>query len=136
MRTREDIISEIQRVAKLLASNRVSQDDFEKHGQMSLNGVTYVFGSWNRAIEAAGLEVWEPAKHRADRALSDAELMDEIIRLTRELRKPPSDREMGSIGMFSPKPYVKRWGTFARGRQAAYDALGYPELPTSSVKSK
>lgn len=133
MREQEEIVVELQRVARLLASNRVSQDDYEKHGSMSVSGICYVFGSWNRAIVAAGLEPYDPST--ADRPKTEVlELMEEIIRVTVELGKRPSDREMASFGKFSPKPYVKRWGTFAKGREAAYEALGFPQLPEKSNK--
>ena len=124
MRTREEIIAEIQRVAKHLGSECVSQSDFERHGTMSVSGITYVFGSWNRAIRAAGLK---PFASSPRNQISDAELMQEVIRLTRELGKIPSDREMGSHGRYCPRPYVKRWGTFAKARTAAYESLGFPE---------
>jgi hypothetical protein len=128
MRTQEQMIAEIQRVAKLLGANRVSQDDFEKHGEMSLSGVTYHFGSWNRAIEAAGLEVYDRQAAMSVPILSDSELLEEIIRLTRELGKRPTEREMGAFGRFSPKPYSDRWGTFAKARDVAYVELGMPEI--------
>ncbi len=85
------------------------------------------FGSWNRAIEAAGLEPITDfvPEHKK---ISDEELMTEVIRLTKELGKKPSDREMQALGRFSPRPYVKRWGSFAKGREAAYQKLGFPKF--------
>jgi hypothetical protein len=125
MRSKKEIVAEIHRIAKLLGADRVSQNDFEKHGSISVSGVTYVFGSWNRAIKVAGLETFEPTMRAK---VSDDELMQEVIRLTRHLGKAPSDRKMASFGRFSPKPYVKRWGTFVKGRTAAYDAFGFPDV--------
>ena len=65
--------------------------------------------------------------------------MYEIIRLTKELGKKPSDREMQALGKFSPRPYIKRWGSYAKGREIAYQKLGFPNLgntTTSSVQSQ
>lgn len=132
VRTKEEVIAAIQDVAKQLASERVSQDDFEKLGSMSVSGVTYVFGSWNRAVIAAGLIPYEPSERKPN-ATPDQELMEEIIRLTRELGKRPSDREMSSFGRYSPKPYVKRWGSYTKGREAAYEQLGFPDLSSDSA---
>ena len=127
MREKDEIVAELVRVAKFLASDQVSQTDFDKHGNMSVSGVCYVFGSWNRAIEAAGLIPFEFGPGEARHAITpDIDLMEEVVRLTKELRKRPTDREMASFGKYSPRPYVKRWGTYAKGREAAYEKLGFP----------
>ncbi len=54
--------------------------------------------------------------------------MAEILRLTEQLGKVPSGPEMNALGRFSEKPYKKRWGSFAKGRDTAYVALGFPIL--------
>jgi hypothetical protein len=65
MREQQEITAELQRVAKLLASNRVSKSDYDKHGRMSVSGICYIFGSWNRAIVAAGLEPFKKGREAA-----------------------------------------------------------------------
>jgi len=127
MNKKEQIISEIRRVSDKLGTQHLTRRDFQRNSKKSSSTVCSVFGSWNRAVKESGLNpvtdfVPEPNE------ISDDELMEEVIRLTKELGKKPSDREMQALGKFSPKPYIKRWGSFAKGRDASYQKLGFPEL--------
>ncbi len=120
------VIAEIQRVARLLNISRLSKREFDKHHELGgLSTAGYQFGSWNRAVRAAGLEP-NPQGMGSEPVITDIELLEEIIRLHRHLGKRPSDREMGRFGKFSPKPYNDRWGTFVRAREAAYERFGMP----------
>ncbi len=127
MNKQEEIIAEIRRVSSKLGTLRLTRKDFARNSKISTPTVCHIFGSWNRAVEAAGLEpiMGFIPEHRG---FPEEELMAEVIRLTKELGKRPSDREMQALGRFSPRPYIKRWGTFAKGREAAYQKLGFPEL--------
>lgn len=126
----EQIIAEIRRISSKLCTERLTQKLFERNSKISVSTVRSVFGSWNRAIKAAG---FKPITNYVPehKEIPDIELMAEIIRLTKELGKRPSDREMQALGKFSPQPYRKRWGTFVKGREAAYRKLGFPEVDKS-----
>jgi hypothetical protein len=127
MNRQEEIVAEIKRISSKLAVSHLTQKDFARNSKTSISTVCGIYGSWNRAIEASGLEAvrhFIPEHHE----IPEQELMGEMIRLTRELRKKPSDREMQALGKFSPKPYRKRWGSFVKGREMAYRKLGYPDL--------
>jgi hypothetical protein len=122
------VIAEIQRVAAMLGVDRLSQRDFDKHHQLAgLTTAGYQFGSWNRAVRAAGLEPYEPGGNNQGPKLDDDELLQEIIRVHRQLAKPPSEREMARFGQYSPKPYKARWGSWVAARDAAYARFGVPE---------
>ncbi len=134
MNKREQVIAEIRRVASKLDTQRLTRKDFARNSKMSTATVCNIFGSWNRAVEAAGLQpivAFVPEL----REIPDEELMAEVIRLKQELGKRPSDREMGALGRFSPRPYIKRWGSFAKGREAAYQKLGSPRLADFVAKT-
>lgn len=128
MRTKEEIIAEIRRVAKALGANLLASRDFKKHGQISLSGVKYHFGTWNEAVVAAGLEPNSNTKPKKKPKYSDAQLQEALINLTKTLRKKPSDTDMSSKGPYSSAVYVKRWGTWVKAREAAYAALGLPDI--------
>jgi hypothetical protein len=116
------MVSEIRRVAAELGVMSLSQSQFDQHHQ--LGGVStagYQFGSWNEAVVAAGLEPIPPGCSNPEPRYSDAELLEEIIRLHREFGKPPSERLLAAKGRFSPKPYRERWGSFAKAKEAAYE---------------
>jgi hypothetical protein len=118
------VIAEIQRVADMLSVDRLSQREFDKHHQLvSLSTAGYQFGSWNRAVRAAGLEPYKSGQSNPGPKLSDDDLLQEIIRLGQQLGKDPSEREMARFGLFSPRPFKKRWGSWIAAKEAAYARL-------------
>jgi hypothetical protein len=122
------VIEEIRRVAKELGVDRLSQREFDKHHKLAgCSTAGYQFGSWNRAVRAAGLEPYEAGKNDQGPKLSDDELLREVIRVHSQLGKHPSEREMARFGQFSPKPYKDRWGSWVKARQAAYEKYGEPQ---------
>ena len=127
MNKQEQIIAEIRRVVSKINTQHLTRRDFGRNSKISTATVCNIFGSWNRAVIAAGLEqiTHFVPEHKE---IPEEDLMTEVIRLTKELGKRPSGSEMQALGKFSPKPYIKRWGTFAKGREAAYQKLGFPEL--------
>ncbi len=129
---REQVITELRRVAVKLNRKTLTKKEFLAHSNLGPQTPEYAFGSWNRAVHAAGLEpITRPVL--IPKKISDEELMSEIIELTKKLGKPPSDREMMAFGKYSTRPYVARWGSFARGREAAYQKIGCPEASRAGV---
>lgn len=124
------VVAEILRVAALIGVDRLSQREFDKHHQLAgLSTAGYQFGSWNRAVQAAGLEPYESGRRNNQAPkLSDEELLLDVIRVHGELGKPPSERELSRFGQFSMKPYKARWGSLAAARETAYARYGVPEL--------
>ena len=122
------VVAEIQRVAAMLGVDRLSQRDFDKYHQLAgLSTAGYQFGSWNRAVLAAGLEPYESGGSNQGPRLADDELLQEIIRVHQQVGKPPSEREIARFGRYSPKPYKARWGSWVAAREAAYARFGAPE---------
>jgi Homing endonuclease associated repeat len=122
------VIVEIQRVAEKLGVDRLSQDDFDTHHELTgVSTAGYQFGSWNRAVKAAGLEPYEPGPSNTGPKISDEELLLDILHVHRQLGKKPSEREMARFGRYSPKPYKDRWGSWVAARAAAYNKYGDPE---------
>jgi hypothetical protein len=123
------VVEEIQRVAAQLGVDRLSQREFDLHHQIAgCSTAGYQFGSWNRAVRAAGLEPYEAGPSNLGPKISDDELLGEIIRLHRQLGKSPSERELARFGNYSPKPYRERWGTWLLAREAAYERFGVPDI--------
>jgi hypothetical protein len=121
------VVAEIQRVAAMLGVDRLSQRQFDaSHEIAGLTTAGYQFGSWNRAVKAAGLEPYEPGASNQQAKLSDDDLLEEIVRLHRELGKTPSERELARFGQYSPKPYKARWGSWVAAKEAAYAKFGKP----------
>jgi hypothetical protein len=122
---KEKIIAEIQRVAAMINVSELSRRQFSQNSQVILSTVRYAFGSWKDALKCAGLK---PAPQPKQIKIADNELLQEIIRLTRELGKKPTEYELSSRGQFSVRPYKNRWKTFADACKIAYAQYGFPKI--------
>lgn len=123
-------IEEIRRVASKLNTESITRRDFEQNSQLSASTVEHWFGNWAKAVEAAGLVPTQ--RDYEEQILDDADLLQEIIRLTRELGKQPTSRELAAHGQFSMKPYRARWGTWSNTLKVAYAQYGLPDVDGSS----
>lgn len=90
-----------------------TREEMNEDGPHSSTPYYNEFGSWNAALEAAGLNV----HHRND--VSDDALLDELQRLDEELDRPPLWEDMESKGRYSPHTYHRRWGSWLEAREAA-----------------
>jgi len=71
------------------------------------------FGSWNRALQKAGLEVHQ------SRNVDKPELIFELKRLAKDLGHVPRQEEMRNKGNWSVKVYQERFGSWNDSLQAA-----------------
>ncbi len=103
----------------------LSQNEFKARATIDLTTVRDSFGTWNQAVEAAGLLPIPPdlSPSRRKQISGEAYLL-EIVRLTQEIGRPVTMNEMNAKGRFSQRPYIARWGSFARAREAAYELYG------------
>lgn len=125
-------VAELQRVAAHVNSRTLSRSVFAKHGTISSAAVEATFGSWNEAIAAAGLTplpqggLPKAEERRLERlgrpgatstaAVSDDELLADLLRLASELGRRPSGNQVTAKGKFSRDAYQRRWGSV----EAAY----------------
>src|SRR5271155_4134058 len=91
----------------------LTQRQFREKSRVSISTVRYTFGSWNEAVAAAGLEPVPLGglPELKKQSLPDDVYLQEIIRLTKELSRKPTDNLMNAKGRFSVKPYRDRWGS-------------------------
>ena len=125
---KREVITELKRVSEMLHSLYLSKHQFKQSSPISISTITYKFGSWKRALEEAGLPSSPPTNLITRTKITDDDLLLEIMRLTQELKKEPSEREMSAIGQYSPRPYRDRWGSFGKARQIAYARYGFPDV--------
>lgn len=137
---KSEMIADLRRVAQALETNELNQDVYSKYGKVSITTIGNRFGSWKAALEAAGLKLAIPAR----KELSDDELLTDIISVTRQLNKVPSERELAAHGKFSITPFRDRWGSFGKAKEAAYSKYGnptvlpgkqHPKPPKSMIKN-
>lgn len=124
---KQGVIAEIQRVAKLLNVSSLTRQQFEASANISATTVRRSFGSWNKAIEAAGLTPITPENQPKNYAATDEEYLQEIIRVTKVLGKRPTGAEFSTdIARYSERPYRARWGTWSNAVDEAYRVYGFP----------
>jgi len=134
---KQAIITELQRVTEKLQTSQLSKRQFNQHSKISVSTIKNAFGTWNRALEAAGIQTASPGPTSALKQpkITEDELLQEIIRLTRELGKKPSSSEMNAVGHYSDATYRRRWGSFIKAREVAYAKHGFPQIQAVQVES-
>jgi len=134
---REEIVAELRRVADLLERETFSRSEFKRHGRVSSGMVEQRFGTWNKALEAAGLVPIDRFKR-----IADSELDEEWRRVYERLGKVPTRNEFIAECRFSPWVYENRFGNWGNvvthylGPQATGSAAPRSEPDRPRVASR
>ena len=101
----DELLTDLRRVAELLAGIRVSRPQYIRHGRYGATTIHTRFGSWNKAIIAAGLSV----SHEID--ISDERLFENLLILWEYRGRQPRRTELSSPpSTISQGPYNRRFG--------------------------
>lgn len=112
--TDEQVLAELRRVVQALGKKTVTTAEYDRRGRISRYVLHRHFGSWNRALAAAGLEV----THRW--RIQPPELFENLERVWQSLGRQPACSDMARpLSVFSTGPYVARFG----GWRAALEAF-------------
>jgi hypothetical protein len=122
----EEIISEIQRVDLLVDKETLSQKDFNKNSKVYSQTVSKRFGSWKKALVAAGLEhkyteLPEIKKIRGQK-FSNEQLIAEAQRIAKQLKQESltiEDFRLYSDLLIHPESVRRRFGSWAILMKAA-----------------
>src|SRR5436190_14290568 len=113
----EEIIQDLRRVASLVGVTALSIRTYQRYGRYAHSTVKKRFGSWNRALAAAQLQLVS-VRDITDEALFD-NLREVWIALGRQPRKlelrPPLSR-------YTFSPYARRFGSLLRAFRAYTEA--------------
>lgn len=107
------LLAELRRLASEMEKTP-SEEDMRHHGNHSINTYKHRFGSWNEAIETAGLD---PNPDRRER--SREALLADIEQAADDLGRPPTRREMSEYTEFDPITYRNRFGSWNQALKAA-----------------
>lgn len=112
-------LDDLQRVHDSLDRDYMKKDLYTEKGQFSGKTVNKQFGGWIAALEEAGL----PAQEKRDRKYkySEAELEDDLRRLSDELNKRPTAADLNEHGSHAYPTYANRYGSWVD----ALDAAGF-----------
>jgi hypothetical protein len=111
--TNAHLIADLQRIATKLGTSHVPQNTYRNIGAYSSAVMKTRFGSWNKALAAAGLLT----QHRT--RLTTEELFENIIAVWTALGRQPRKREMVKpLSKFTADPYVTRFGGWLSAMKA------------------
>jgi len=109
----QELLEDLRQTAAKLERASVGQKTYRKHGSFDDSTISRRFGSWNSALEAAGL----PLINRVN--IEDADLFENILTLWQHYGRQPRRRELASPpSKISQSPYSRRfgsWGGHSRG---------------------
>ncbi len=120
-KSKEEIIFELQRVAKILSKDSFTAYEFEQASEMSRTSSALYreFGSFKKAMEAAGLTPPNVSKR-----YSDEERYENLLNVWTHYGRQPKYAEMklqpSTIG---PKAYVIRWASWSKALHAFVDQV-------------
>ncbi|WP_369333273.1 homing endonuclease associated repeat-containing protein [Haloferax sp. Atlit-4N] len=110
--SRGDVVKAIRQLAENLGRTPSSME-MDASGEFSTAVAQRLFGSWNRALRAAGFEP------RMRRNISEPILLGEIDRVVEKLGYVPSSNEFEKHSRFSLGPYWRNFGNWEDSVEAA-----------------
>jgi hypothetical protein len=116
--TEQEILDEIVRVHRILGEPAVlSSTEFALHGNFHRDTVTRRFGSWKKALNAAGIGIY-----RKPRKYTDEQCYENLAAVWEHYGRSPNYREMfRPPSTIQAKTYVLRWGTWRKAKKAFFD---------------
>ena len=104
----EEILQDIRRCAELLGKNTITYSEYQHTGRASSRTVVRRFGTWNRALEKAGLSV------KTQRDIADDDLFENIEQMWVKLGRQPRYAEVKyPFSKYSNVTYDKRFGKYS-----------------------
>lgn len=105
----DELIADIRRVAELAGTNIVSFRLYSELGNYHPSTASLRFGSWNKAVKAAGLEIL------SERDITDERLFENLMRLWEHYGRQPRFRELARPpSVISAGPYQRRFHSWMK----------------------
>ncbi|MDD5051369.1 MAG: HNH endonuclease [Sulfuricurvum sp.] len=109
----EEIIADLKLVAKNLNEKNITSRQYAEYGKYASTTVSRKFGSWNQALEIAGLKLSNECN------ISDERLYNNLLNLWEHLGRQPSRRDLtNKLSEFSQSPYNRRFTTWTNALQS------------------
>jgi 5-methylcytosine-specific restriction endonuclease McrA len=126
----EDLLKDLQRVAHAQADLGLKQRTYKEFGRYGVTTVIRRFGSWNVAVEKAGLV------KSVERNISDQKLFAAIYDLWIMLGRQPSYSEVQKPNCrYSAKPYEQRFGSWRKALESFVEYINSEEIATPTLKA-
>jgi len=100
-----ELLDDLRRVAKLLGKTTVRYNEYPLYGRCASRIFETRFGSWNKALKAAGLDMGRRVN------IPEEELFENMERVWTSLGQQPRREEMKKpLSAFSKGTYERRFG--------------------------
>ena len=103
----EEILDDLRRVSAALGTPKITQELYREHGQYDESNIGRRFGSWNRALVAAGLSI------SVRNNISDEALFENVLILWQHYGRQPRRAELTEPpSTISQSAYNRRFGSW------------------------
>lgn len=125
--TESELLLDLQRLASSSGSNSVSRSQYDAHGKYAESTVRNRFGTWNKALAAAGLSI------TAEVNISEVRLFENLLVLWQHFGRQPRRSELAMLpSTISQSPYIRYFGSWTKALEAFVeyansDGAEYPE---------
>jgi hypothetical protein len=128
--TDESYLQDIRLVAESLGKKSVTQAEYNDLGKYSSSAASAKFGTWLKALQAAGLE------RTRNLGITIEEYFLNLEKVWRTLGRQPSMGEMRKpLSAYSADAYADRFGTWRKALEAFVDYVNREaEAPTTAVE--
>lgn len=111
-----ELIDDLKKVAKVLGKSNVSSEEYNKHGKFCHGTFQKRFGSWNKALQQAGLNLV------VQQRISNEELFNNLEIIWRTLGRQPLYSEIRKpLSKYSTRPYDNRFGGWFKACKSFID---------------
>lgn len=112
-----ELLDDLRRIADQLKSDTLGRSEYNEHGKYSSATMERIFGSWNKALEKAELQI------NRERDISISKLFANIEDVWIKLGRQPFRKEMKQpFSKYAGSTYERRFGTW---RKALEDFVKY-----------
>ncbi len=109
----DKLLADLRKVSKKLANGNISGRDYLKHGNFSQKTFYNRFGSWNKALQKAGLGIVR------EHEITEKMLFENLEKVWLSLQRQPFYGEMKKpLSRYSTKPYDNRYGGWMKACEA------------------
>lgn len=106
----QELLDDLKKVALKLGKDKMTMEEYNNNGGKYHSGTMGTrFGSWNKALEKAGLKITNQI------SISEKELFQNLEEVWIKLGHQPQRREMTKENSnYSERPYINRYGSWMK----------------------
>ena len=129
--TDEQLVDDLNRVANILCKTTLSSGEYKKHGEWSICTYFRRFGTWNSALENAGLK---PYQQSTGGKIATEEMFKEIGRIWVKLGRQPTSTDIKNrLSVFSLNTFTRRFGSWRKALVAFINYVNNDNNHTNKV---